>query len=390
MTERVTRWRLLVVAVMLVGLVPALAAAQEGTPGVDVASPGAAGGLVAPDVTVETVPPAVEQTKGPNGEEAGSYQDVRLTAEEVEQVRQGGHTAALVLHTSSAFTRAVEQGATDAFAELGIEVVARTDAGMDPAKQQSDAETVMARQPDIILTLPLDPVQSAEAFRPAIEAGTALVLLSNVPQGYEHGRDYVGIVTDDLFGMGQAAAEMLGDATGGQGNVGYIFHDAEYYVTNQRDQAFRTVIEERYPDMPIVAEQGMADPADAESIASAMLTQNPEITAFYVPWAEPAEGVLAAIRAAGRDDVSVVTLDLDTTVALDMAQGGSVVGIAADTAYLLGYTMAIEGAYGILGKEAPPFVIVPTIKVTRENLPEAWEASLHEEPPAEIVEAVQQ
>src|SRR5688500_5684751 len=182
---------------------------------------------------------------------------------------------------------------------------------------------------------------------------------------------------------------MLADAAGGQGKVGYIFHDADFYVTNQRDRAFKRVIEERYPDMDIVAEQGMADPADAESIAAAMLTQNPEITAFYVPWAEPAEGVLAAIRAAGRDDVNVVTIDLDTTVALDMAQGGSVVGIAADTPYLLGYTMALEGAYGILGKEAPPFVIVPTIKVTRENLAEGWQASLQEEAPAEILELYQ-
>jgi ribose transport system substrate-binding protein len=376
----------LVVAAILVTLMPALvignsSAAQTATP--------AAGGLAAPAVTIETVPPAVEETKGPAGETATSHQDVTLTAEEVEQVRQGGHTAAIVMHTSSAWSRAVEQGAADAFAALGIEVVARTDAGMDPAKQQSDAETVMARRPDILLTLPIDPVQAAEAFRPAVEAGTKLVFIDNPAEGYEQGRDYVGIVTGDHFALGQATAEMLADATGEQGKVGYIFHDADFYVTNQRDRAFKRVIEERYPEMAIVAEQGMADPADAEGIAAAMLTQNPEITAFYVPWAEPAEGVLAAIRAAGRDDVSVVTIDLDTTVALDMAQGGSVVGIAADTPYLLGYTMALEGAYGILGREAPPFVIVPTIKVTRENLAEGWQASLHEEAPAEILEAAQ-
>jgi len=392
MVPRRLQRTLLIGAMVIVGTVPALAgrgalaAAQDGTPS---AAGTPDGGLVAPEVGIETVPPAVEETKGPHGETAASYRDVRLSANELEQVRQGGHTAALLMHTSSAFTRALEQGAIDAFAEMGVEVVARTDAGMDPAKQQSDAETAMARQPDIVLTLPVDPVQAAAAFRPVIEAGAKLVLLSNVPEGYEHGQDYVGIVTDDLFGIGQAAAEMLGDATGGQGEVGYIFHDADFYVTNQRDQAFRQVLEERYPEMEIVAEQGMADPADAESIASAMLTQNPEISAFYVPWAEPAEGVLAALRAAGREDVSVVTIDLDTTVALDMAEGGNVVGIAVDTPYLLGYTMAIEGAYGVLGKEAPPFTIVPTIKVTRDNLAEAWEASLHEEAPAEIVEAAQ-
>ncbi len=391
MAERLTRRELLGAAIV-VGVAPRAAAAQDGTPAAGAgATPGATadGDFVAPPVAIETVPPAVEQTKGPNGDAATSFEEVRLSADELAQVKEGGYSAALVMHTSSAFTAALGQGANDAFAAMGIEVVAETDAGFDAAKQQSDVETVMARRPDIILTLPVDPVQAAQAFRSALEAGTQLVLLSNVPDGYQHGEDYVGIVTDDLFGMGQAAAEMLGDATGGEGAVGYIFHDADFYVTNQRDQAFRTVIEERYPGMRIVAEQGMADPADAEGIAAAMLTQNPEITAFYVPWAEPAEGVLAAIRAAGRDDVSVVTLDLDTTVALDMAQGGGTVGIAADTPYQLGFTMAIEGAYGVLGKPAPPFVIVPTIKATRENVVEAWQASLHEEAPAEIVEAAQ-
>ncbi|MBA3415412.1 MAG: substrate-binding domain-containing protein [Chloroflexia bacterium] len=360
-----------------------LAAAQGATP-----AAGAEGGLAAPPVTIETVPPAVEQTRGPNGETATSFAEVSLTADELAEIQAGDYTAALVMHTSSAFTRALEQGAIDAFAEMGIEVVAQTDAGFDPAKQQSDAETVLALQPEIILAFALDPVQSAAAFRPAVDAGVQLVLLSNLPDGYEQGTDYVGIVTDDLFGMGQAAAEMLGDAMGGQGEVGYIFHDAQFYVTNQRDGAFKSVLQEAYPELTIVAEQGMANPADAENIASAMLTQNPGIGAIYVPWAEPAEGVLAALRAAGREDVRVVTLDLDTTVALDMAQGGSTVGIAADTPYQLGYTMAIVGAYGILDKAAPPFTIVPTIKVTRDNLPEAWTASLNEEAPQEIVDAL--
>jgi ribose transport system substrate-binding protein len=379
---------LLVGMIVTAGIAPMLRAGEPLVMAQDrTGTPTAIGGdgLVAPAMSVDTLPPAVKETKGPNGEAATSYLDVRLSADELKQVQQGSHSAALVMHTSSAFIRALEQGATDAFAQMGVEVIARTDAGMDPAKQQSDAETVMARHPDIVLTLPIDPVQAAEAFRPAVEAGTKLVLLSNVPKGYEQGKDYVGVVTDDLFGIGQAAAEMLGDATGGTGEVGFIYHDADFYVTNQRDQAFKTVVQKQFPNLKIVAEQGMADPKDAESIAAAMLTRNPGITAFYVPWAEPAENVLSALRAAGRDDVKVVTIDLDTTVALDMAQSGNIVGIAADTPYLLGYTIAIEGAYGVLGKQAPPFVIVPTIKVTKDNLAEGWQASLHEDAPPEIV-----
>jgi ribose transport system substrate-binding protein len=212
--------------------------------------------------------------------------------------------------------------------------------------------------------------------------------MSNLPAGYVQGKDYVGIVTDDLYGMGKAAAEMLADALGSKGNIAWIYHDANYYVTNQRDNAFKTVITQNYPNMKIIAEKGVANPADAETIAAAIITQHPEINGFYVPWDTPAEGVVAACRAANRPDIKVVTLDLGANNGLDMVKGGNMVGIAADLAYMLGYTKAILGAYGVLGKAAPAFVIVPAIKVTRKNVVDGWRESLHRDPPQEIMNAL--
>ena len=332
---------------------------------------------------------AVIETRGPGGEEPTPASEVTLTEEEKAQVEEGGYTAALLWHTAAAFTEGVSSGAKEVFGELGIEVIAETNAEFDAAKQANDVETVLAKKPDIILTLVVDPVSGAEAFRPAVDAGVKLVLLSNVPEGYRHGTDYVGVVTDDLAGMGKAAAELLGDAMGGEGKVGWVFHDADYYVTNQRDEAFKGWIEQRYDGIDIVAEEGLADPAKAEEVASAMIARNPDITGVYTPWATPAEGVLAALRAAGRDDVRVVTLDLDTTVAIDMLQGGSVVGIAADLPYELGRTMATAGAYGVLGKEAPAFTIVPAMKVTEDNLLDAWRKGFAQDPPAEVMEVIE-
>jgi hypothetical protein len=136
--------------------------------------------------------------------------------------------------------------------------------------------------------LPLDPVTSAEAFRAAVADGVKLVFLSNLPSGYVHGVDYAAIVTDDLFQMGKQAADALAEAMGGSGTVGWIFHDAAYYVTNQRDNAFKTTIENDYPDISIVAEQGISDPARAEEIANAMLLRHPDLGGVYVTWAGPA------------------------------------------------------------------------------------------------------
>lgn len=328
-------------------------------------------------------------TVGPAGEAATPSSEIVLTEEEIAEVQEGTFTAALLWHTEGAFVTAVSNGVHAEFDRLGIEIVAETSAGFDSTKQASDVANVMALEPDIIVTLVVDPDAGAAAFQPAVDAGIKIVLLSNVPTGFVQGTDYVGLATDDLAGMGIAAADLLGESLGGSGQVGYIFHDASYYVTNQRDAAFKARLTQMYPDIEIVAEEGMADPAKAEEIASAMLTTHPEITGIYTPWSDgPADGVLAALRAADRPDIRLVTMDLSDNASLDLASGGNVVGIAADEAFELGRALATIGAYGVLDKETPPFVVVPAIAVTADNLVEAYMLSLNSEPPAAVTEAL--
>ena len=327
------------------------------------------------------------ETKGPDGEAATPSSALTLSEPEVAKVKEGKYTAALLWHTSSDFVNAVTAGAKDEFNRLGMSVVAQTDAGFDAAKQKSDVQTVLAKKPNAILALPLDPVTSAEAFRPAVADGVKIVLLSNKPKGFIQGRDYVTIVTDDLFQMGKHAADALAAALGKKGKIAFIYHDAQYYVTNQRDNAFKATIESDYPDISIVAKQGIADPARAQDIAQALLLKNPDLDGIYVTWAEPAEGVLAALRATGNKHTKIVTLDLSEPVGLDMVKGGNVVAIVADKAYELGRAMATAAGYGLINKPAPPFVVAPVLTVTKANVVEGWRESLHRDPPQSIVDA---
>jgi len=250
-----------------------------------------------------------------------------------------------------------------------------------------DIETSLAKEPNIILSLPLDPVTSAAAFKEARDNGVSLVFLSNLPSGYEHPRDYAAIVTDDLFQMGKQAADALASSMNGKGTVGWIYHDADYYVTNQRDNAFKTTIENDYPDISIVAEQGIGDPARAEEIANAMLLKNPDLGGIYVTWAGPAEGVLAALRANGNKSTKIVTLDLSEPVAVDMVRGGNVAAIVADEAYELGRAMAAAAALRLVGTDVPPFVVAPAITVTADTVAEGWKKSLNIDPPASVSSA---
>jgi ribose transport system substrate-binding protein len=327
------------------------------------------------------------ETTGPDGEKATPTSELKLSDAEVAKLKDGKYTAALLWHTSSDFVNAVTAGAKDEFARLGVEVVAQTDAGFDAAKQKSDVETILAKKPSAILALPLDPVTSAEAFKPAVASGVKIVLLSNKPKDFVQGKDYVTIVTDDLFQMGKHAADALAQSIGKKGKVAWIYHDAQYYVTNQRDNAFKATIEQDYPDIHIVAQAGIADPARAEDIAHALLLKNPDLDGIYVTWAEPAEGVLAALRAAGNTHTKVVTLDLSEPVALDMVKGGNVVAIVADQAYELGRAMADAVGYGLLNKPAPAFVVAPVLTVAKDNVAKGWQDSLHRDAPKSVLDA---
>jgi ribose transport system substrate-binding protein len=328
---------------------------------------------------------------GPNGEEPAPAADITLSADELATVKAKNATAAIVLHYGgNDWSTAQVDGLKDQLGKMGIKVIAVTDANFKPEKQVSDIETVLARKPNIIISIPTDPVATAGAYRKAERQGVKLVFMDNVPKGFAPGKDYVSVVSADNYGNGVASGELMAEALKGKGKIGIIFHEADFFVTKQRYDAFKKTITEQYPDIDIVAEQGIAGPdfaSDAEKVASAMLTKNPTLDAIWAVWDVPAEGVLAAARANGRNDLKIETMDLGQNVAIDMAKGGPVKGIAAQRPFDQGVTEAKLAGYSLIGKKAPPYVAVNALPVTSQNLAEAWQTVYHQGLPPKVVEA---
>jgi ribose transport system substrate-binding protein len=349
---------------------------------------------IAQDVTPGATPGAGNQevfSKGPNGEEPTPASEVSLTDAEMEEIRGMGATAAIVMHYGGDdWSRAQIDGLRSQFAEMNIEVIAETDAGFRPETQVSDIETTLARNPNIIISIPTDPVATASAYRQAVDQGVALVFMDNVPEGFEQGTDYVSVVSADNYGNGVVSARIMGEELGGQGQVGIVYHAADFFVTRQRYEAFKATIQEEFPDIEIAEEQGIAGPdfaGEAEAAASAMLTRNQQLNGIWAVWDVPAEGVINAIRSSGRADVIVTTIDLGQNVAVAMAQGEIVAGLGAQRPYDQGVTEALLAGYGLIGKEAPAYVALPALRVTEENVLEAWREVYHSDPPEALQEA---
>ncbi len=130
-TRKEPRWILVIALLAAFGLVAA-ACGNDGD--LTASTTEDSDGASSDGTTDETSTADPPVTQGPNGEPSSLSSDIVLTADEATEVQGGGYTAALLWHTSGAFTDAVSQGARDAFAELGIEVIAETEAGFDAAQ----------------------------------------------------------------------------------------------------------------------------------------------------------------------------------------------------------------------------------------------------------------
>jgi ribose transport system substrate-binding protein len=331
-------------------------------------------------------------SKGPHGEEPAPASSVSLTTEEFEKIRGLKAKAAIVMHYSSDWSEAQVAGLKSQFGKMGIEVIAVTDSGFNAERQVANIEMVTALNPQIIVSIPTDADITAAAYKKANQKGIKLVFMDNVPTGFEAGKDYVSVVSADNFGNGVASAHLMAKFLQNKGQIGLVYHAANFFVTRQRYEAFKKTITENYPEISIVAEQGIREPdffKDASRATSVMLAANPNLSGIWAVWDLPAEGVISAARAEHRDDLVITTIDLGFNVAIEMARNKYIKGVGAQRPYDQGVTEALLAGYGLLGKPAPAYVALPALPVTRENLIDAWKSIYHSEVPASITKAME-
>src|ERR1700730_5079046 len=314
------------------------------------------------DVDSQTVDPtnalaALQEkvlSKGPNGEDPSPASSVSLNTEEVEKIRGLKAKAAIVLHYSrNDWSQAQVAGLKSQFDKMGVEVIAITDAGFRSQKQVADIAKVLAQNPQITVSIPTDPVATAALYKKASEKGVKLVFMDNVPIGFNAGKDYVSVVSADNYGNGVASAHLMAKFLESKGRIGLIYHAANFFVTRQRYEAFKNTIIKDYPDIQIVAEQGIREPdfyGDAERAASVMLTANQDLSVIWAVWDLLAEGVMSAARAAGKDGLVITTIDLGLNVAVEMAGNGMVKGVGAQRPYDQGVIEGMLAGYGLIGK----------------------------------------
>lgn len=331
--------------------------------------------------------------RGPFGEKAESAEALRLTDSEIETIKAQGYTAAISFHyAGKAWMQLHQKGIKDIFDTLGISLIAITDAHFDPVLQNKQLQSLQILDPDVIIAIPTDNFKTADSFKKIAESRSKLILISNVPDGFTQ-KDYVTCISINEHSHGRNMGHGLGEymVKHGLKNAGLIKHGVEhFYSTKQRDNAAEQVLIEEYPSVKILGCVAFEQEKNVYQLTTDFIRRYPDLEALYVSWDGPAMEVMTALSDSGRSDIAVITGDLDFPIALNMAKGGMIKMLSAQTPFEQGQAIALAAANALLGKPAPSFIGLEPRSVTCENLLKSWQQIFREEPPVELKQALKQ
>ena len=367
-----------------------LAACSSGQPTGSAAGPVADGEPVAAecpgDVNPASLVPPEIVGRGPDDVEAALPDSVALTDDEIAAAKAEAFTVGIVMQTMDIeWSTEQVRGITDRLEEYGAEVIGVVDPQFQVEKQIAGIQNMVLQKPDAIISIPVDDTATAEAYKTVSDAGIKLILMDNVPRGLQHPTQYQAMVSSDNQGNGAVAAQVLAECVPDGGTVGVIGFGVDFFVTDERERGFVAWMEENRPDITIKSAD-FIDPAESGDVASNFLTANPDVTGMFTVWEVPAMGIVSAQREQGKD-IPVVSINIASDVALDLATGGLVKGFGAQVPYDQGLAEADAAIGALLGKELPKWVAFPAVPVVQGNVLQAWQDVYHGDPPAELVEA---
>jgi ribose transport system substrate-binding protein len=355
-----------------------------------VTTPSTPPALVPANVLLHILQPAPGTTeqpiaiRGPKGEPPATISDLLalLGPESCAELRNTAPTAVVCMQglqdLRNDWSRLQVAGIRDTFARLGIQLLAVTDGEFEIGKQVADYRQAIALRPDVMLTIPLDSARCAPVLREAAASGIRLVFMDSVPDGMAYPADYSCLVMADSRANGRIAAELIVDRVSAHGKVALLHWQNRIFTCDQRSASARETFA-RHPGIRIVAEPTFAGVYEVKSIVRKLLTDHPDLAGLWVVWDTPAFEALDMIRELQAPTI-VASVDLSVPGALALAEDPNFAGVGAQHPYHQGVAEALAAAVVLSGGTPPPFVVVPGHRVTRENLPSAWEHVLMQAP----------
>jgi len=254
-----------------------------------------------------------------------------------------------------------------------------TEGAADSAAQVAQVESLIARKPDVLVILPQDGAALTQVAEEAMSKGIQVV---NVDREFSSPSAYRTLIGGDNYGIGQQAGNYIADQLHCKGNVVDIQGLAGISVTNDRTQGFTDAIKKCNGGLKVVATQPADfDPDKGNRVMATILQAQKHIDAVYTQDDDMAQGVVAAIKNAGRDKEMFVTGAGGSKQAMDAIKAGGIYRatflynpIMSASAISIARLIGQDGGFTELREPGVPSkIILPATQVTKDNVDKVYD-----------------
>jgi ribose transport system substrate-binding protein len=238
------------------------------------------------------------------------------------------------------------------------------DSQVDVGKEMSNLENLITQKVDLILLINVGETDGDQCVAKATAAKIPIIAVSR--ECSPNAKPLCSIVTD--ASTAQGFADDMAKQLGGKGKICEIQGVLGVSNVTLRHQALLNVLKAN-PGMTLLdSKAGDFDPVKAQSVAADMISVHPDLEAFYVHDDGSAQGVIQAVKAAGKEGKIKI-----------FSTGGDPSGIASIKAGTQQSTWAIltgwEGAMGVhegvkylKGDTVPEHLTTPSTGVYKSNI----------------------
>src|SRR3954465_901108 len=246
----------------------------------------------------------------------------------------------------------------------------------DADSQAQQIEQAISQKPDALVVLP----QDGEALTPvAQKAERAGIPVINIDRLFTKPDAATATILGDNYQIGVLAADYIGDQLKCNGNVVEIQGLAGISVTTDRSKGFRDELKKKCPNggVKIVASQpGDFNPDTGLKVMENILNAQKKIDAVYTHDDDMAQGVVQAIRNAGRDKEMFLTGGGGSQDAMKQIKAGGLYratflynpNMAASAVTMARLIALGQGFPELTPPEVPRQLIVPAAVVTKDNV----------------------
>ena len=266
------------------------------------------------------------------------------------------------------------QAQAEKYPDVDFELLEAADAD----SQAQQIQQAIAEKPDALVVLPQDGAALTPVAREAERAGIPVV---NVDRLFTTPDAATATILGDNYQIGVLAADYIADELECQGNVVEIQGLAGISVTEDRTKGFADEIKTRCPDggIKVVAQQpGDFNPDTGLRVMENILQAQSDIDAVYTHDDDMAQGVVQAIRNAGREDEMFLTGVGGSQDAMEQIKAGGLYratflynpNMAASAVTMARLIALGEGFSELVPPEVPRQIVVPAAVVTQDNVAE--------------------